>query len=55
MPLARSDKVEQAFDYFECALKIKPDNAITLTSYANALAGSDKVEQAFDYFERLAN
>ena len=56
--LAGSDKVEQAFDYFERALQIDPNNAKTKASYAFhlgnhalALVRSGKVEQAFDYFE----
>jgi len=53
LALRMVNRQEESYIAFEKSLQIEPDNPITLSRYANALASASQYERAFHIFEQL--
>ena len=53
LALRKVNRHEEAYIAFQKSLQIEPDNPITLSRYANALASASQYERAFHIFEQL--
>jgi tetratricopeptide (TPR) repeat protein len=50
--LVRQDKVPEAIDHYEQALRLKPDLAVAHYDLGIALAGQSKVQEAINHYEQ---